>query len=36
MVTHEHSLIKHFKKRVVEIQKGSVVSDKCTWEAGND
>lgn len=36
MVTHEHSLVKHFERRVVEIQKGSVVSDKCNWGARDD
>jgi len=32
MVTHEHSLVKHFQKRVVEINGGSIVSDTCNWE----
>ncbi len=33
MVTHEHSLVKHFQRRVVEINSGSVVADSCNWEA---
>lgn len=32
MVTHEHSLVKKFRRRVVEIRSGSVVADSCTWE----
>ncbi len=32
MVTHEHSLVKHFQKRVVEINDGTIVSDVCNWE----
>ena len=36
MVTHEHSLVKHFQRRVVEINSGSVVADSCNWEARND
>ena len=32
MVTHEHSLVKHFHRRVIEINGGSVVSDTCNWE----
>lgn len=32
MVTHEHSLVKHFKRRVIEINDGSVVADNCNWE----
>lgn len=27
MVTHEHDLVRHFEKRVITIQKGTVVSD---------
>ncbi|HCC01203.1 MAG TPA: cell division ATP-binding protein FtsE [Ruminococcaceae bacterium] len=27
MVTHEHSLVKHFQKRVVEIHAGRIVAD---------
>lgn len=27
MVTHEHDLVEHFKKRVIEIDHGTVVSD---------
>lgn len=36
MVTHEHSLVKHFQRRVVEINSGAVVSDSCNWEARDD
>ena len=36
MVTHEHSLVKHFQRRVVEINSGAVVSDTCNWEAEHD
>lgn len=32
MVTHEHSLVKHFRKRVIEINNGRVLSDTCNWE----
>ena len=32
MVTHEHSLVKHFQKRVVEINQGRILSDTCNWE----
>lgn len=28
MVTHEHDLVEHFKKRVIEINQGKVISDK--------
>lgn len=28
MVTHEHDLVDHFKRRVIEINQGTVVSDK--------
>jgi len=31
MVTHEHSLVKRFQRRVVEINRGSVVADSCNW-----
>jgi cell division transport system ATP-binding protein len=27
MVTHEHSLVKHFQKRIVEIHGGRIVAD---------
>ncbi|MDD5952839.1 MAG: cell division ATP-binding protein FtsE [Oscillospiraceae bacterium] len=30
MVTHEHSLVKHFGRRIVEIQDGTVVADTAT------
>lgn len=36
MVTHEHSLVRHFQHRVVEIHGGSVVADSCNWEARHD
>ena len=36
MVTHEHSLVKHFGHRVVEIHNGSVVADSCNWEARHE
>lgn len=36
MVTHEHSLVRHFQRRVVEIHDGCVVADSCTWEARHD
>ncbi|MDU7338378.1 MAG: cell division ATP-binding protein FtsE [Clostridium sp.] len=29
MVTHEHRLVKHFRRRVVEINDGLVVADSC-------
>ncbi|WP_101698196.1 cell division ATP-binding protein FtsE [Clostridium minihomine] len=29
MVTHEHRLVKHFRRRVVEIHDGQVVADSC-------
>jgi cell division transport system ATP-binding protein len=29
MVTHEHRLVKHFRRRVVEIHDGLVVADSC-------
>ncbi len=35
MVTHEHSLVKHFQRRVVEINSGAVVADSCNWEVRN-
>ena len=34
VVTHEHDLVHHFNKRVVEIEKGRVVSD--TKDTGED
>ena len=27
MVTHEHSLVKHFHRRIVEIHDGRIVAD---------
>nr|WP_326974933.1 cell division ATP-binding protein FtsE [Caproicibacter sp. BJN0012] len=36
MVTHEHSLVKRFGRRVIEIHGGSVVADSCNWEARHD
>ena len=36
MVTHQHSLVKHFQRRVVEIKNGSIVADSCNWEARHD
>ena len=27
MVTHEHDLVKHFGKRVIEINSGKIISD---------
>lgn len=32
MVTHEHSLVKHFHKRVVEIHDGRIVADTASME----
>ncbi len=34
VVTHEHDLVRHFNKRVIEIEKGRVISD--TKEAADD
>ncbi|MCI1965590.1 MAG: cell division ATP-binding protein FtsE [Oscillospiraceae bacterium] len=36
MVTHEHSLVRHFARRVIEIHGGTVVADSCNWEARHD
>lgn len=36
MVTHEHSLVKRFARRVVEIHGGTVVADSCSWEVRHD
>jgi cell division transport system ATP-binding protein len=36
MVTHEHSLVRHFGRRVIEINGGSIVADSCNWEARHD
>ena len=27
MVTHEHSLVKHFHKRIIQIHSGEIVAD---------
>ena len=32
MVTHEHSLVKHFHRRIVEIHDGTVVADTAKLE----
>lgn len=32
MVTHEHDLVQHFKKRVIEINDGTITSDKPSTE----
>lgn len=29
MVTHDHSLVKHFQRRVIEINNGTILSDSC-------
>ena len=34
MVTHEHSLVKHFQKRIVEINNGRIVADTKQLEVG--
>lgn len=34
MVTHEHNLVEHFKRRVIEIRHGALVSDKKRWPEG--
>jgi cell division transport system ATP-binding protein len=36
MVTHEHTLVKHFHKRVVEINGGQVVADSATQEVPHE
>ena len=36
MVTHEHSLVKHFHRRVVEINDGQVVADSAAQEVHDD
>ena len=36
MVTHAHSLVRKFGRRVIEINGGSVVADSCNWEASHD
>lgn len=36
MVTHEHTLVKHFHKRVVEIHDGQVVADSASPEVPHE
>lgn len=36
MVTHEHSLVKHFHRRVVEIHDGQIVADTAAMEVQKD
>lgn len=36
MVTHEHSLVRHFGRRVIEIHDGTIAADSCNWEARHD
>ncbi|NLJ30903.1 MAG: cell division ATP-binding protein FtsE [Clostridiales bacterium] len=36
MVTHEHTLVKHFQKRVVEIHDGEVVADSAAQEVPHE
>jgi cell division transport system ATP-binding protein len=36
MVTHEHTLVKHFKKRVVEIHDGEIVADSALQEVRHE
>lgn len=36
MVTHEHTLVKHFHKRVVEIHDGQVVADTASQEVPHE
>ncbi len=36
MVTHEHSLVKHFHRRVVEIHDGAVVADTASQEVPDE
>lgn len=36
MVTHEHTLVKHFKKRVVEIHDGEIVADSASQEVRHE
>lgn len=33
MVTHEHSLVKHFHKRIIQIHSGEIVADTATMQA---
>lgn len=34
MVTHEHSLVKHFHKRIIQIHSGEIVADTAAMNAG--
>ncbi len=36
MVTHEHTLVKHFKRRVVEIHDGEIVADSALQEVRHE
>lgn len=36
MVTHEHSLVKHFHRRVVEIHDGEIVADTASQEVPHE
>ncbi len=36
MVTHEHSLVKHFHKRIIQIHSGEIVADTAAREDGGD
>ncbi len=36
MVTHEHSLVQHFHRRVVEIHDGAIVADTASREAPHE
>lgn len=36
MVTHEHSLVKHFHKRIIQIHSGEVVADTAALQKGSD
>ena len=36
MVTHEHGLVKHFHRRIVEIQGGRIVADTGKVESSDE
>lgn len=36
MVTHEHTLVKHFHKRVIEIHDGQIVADSASQEVPHE
>ena len=36
MVTHEHRLVKHFRRRVIEIHDGEIVADSCNISVPED